>query len=326
MQQGRRLGAVLGAALAGIALAGAPVAAAYPERPLTLIVPWAAGGGTDTVARMFASVLEEELGEPVNVVNRTGGGGVVGHTAITQAPADGYTIGMATMEITTFDALGLAPIGPDDLTPIARIAAIPSGIEVAADAPYETATDLVQAIEDNPPGTFNSSGCGVGCAWHLALAGWLKGEGLAPDRVGWIPSQGGAPALQDLVAGGLELVTVSIVEAKSLIDAGEVRSLAVMHPERLGAFPDVPTLEEATGNDWTMSTWFAIVAPPDLPEDIQETLLEATRNVHESEQFQEFVKDRGYVAVWNEGEEFADFMNDFGSEMSVLIEDLGIGQ
>ena len=319
------LGTLAAALLAAGALAPA-AEAAYPERPVTMIVPWAAGGGTDTVARMFASVLEEQLGQPVNVVNRTGGAGVVGHSAIANAEPDGYTIGMATMEITIFEALGLAPITPDSFTPIARIAEIPSGVQVAADAPYESAGDLLNAISEADPGTYNASGCSVGCAWHLALAGWLKAEGIEPDRVGWIPSQGGAPALQDLIAGGIELSTVSIVESKSVIDAGEVKSLAVMHPERLDAFPDVPTLDEALGTDWTMSTWFALVGPAGLPDEVVQTLTEAARRAHESQAFQEFVDERGYVAVWNEGEEFASFMDQFSSEKGALIDDLGIGQ
>lgn len=322
----RHLLAALGGALVAASALMPTAEAAYPERPVTMIVPWAAGGGTDTVARMFASVLEEELGQPINVVNRTGGAGVVGHSAIANAQPDGYTIGMATMEITIFEALGLAPIRPDSFTPIARLAEIPSGLQVAADAPYQSAEDLLDAIREAEPGTYNASGCSVGCAWHLALAGWLKAEGLEPDRVGWIPSQGGAPALQDLMAGGIEISPVSIVESKSVIDAGEVRSLAVMHPERLDAFPDVPTLEEALGTHWTMSTWFALVGPAGLPEDVAQTLLEASRRAYESEAFQAFLDERGYVPVWNEGEEFASFMDGFSQEKSALIEDLGIGQ
>lgn len=317
----------LSLALAAGGAAFSPKAQAdYPERPITLLVAWAAGGGTDTLARMFGSLLEQELGQPINVVNRTGGAGVVGHTAMAQAAPDGYTLGIASMEITIFDALGLAPMSPDDFTPIARIAAIPSGIEVAADAPYQDAAELLETIESEPPGTFQSSGCSIGCAWHLALAGWLQAEGLEPDRVTWIPSQGGAPALQDLVAGGLEFTTVSIVESRSLLDAGEIRALAVMHPERLGAFPDVPTLEEALGTDWSMSTWFAVVGPAGLPDDIKERLIEASRNVHQSEAFKAFAEERGYVDVWEEGDEFRAFMQQFAEQQGGLIEQLGIGQ
>jgi tripartite-type tricarboxylate transporter receptor subunit TctC len=300
--------------------------AEYPERPITLVVAWAAGGGTDALARVFASILQEDLGQPVNVVNRTGGGGVVGHTAMANAAPDGYTLGIASMEITIYDAMGVAPITPDSYTPIARIAAIPGGLTVAADASYQDAAGLLDDIRAEPEGTFKSSGCSVGCAWHLALAGWLQAEGLEPDRVTWVPSQGGAPALQDVVAGGIDFTTASIVESRALLEAGEVRALAVMHPERQEAFPDVPTLKEELGTDWSMSTWFAVVGPAGLPDDITQALIEASRKVHESEQFQDFAKERGYVAVWEEGEEFKSFMQEFAVEKGALIEDLGIAQ
>jgi tripartite-type tricarboxylate transporter receptor subunit TctC len=321
------LGAAGSALLAFGAVLLSPAAqAAYPERPITLLVAWAAGGGTDAVARVFASILQEELGQPVNVVNRTGGGGVVGHTAMANAAPDGYTLGIASMEITIYDTMGLAPITPDSFTPIARIAAIPAGLTVAADASYQDASALLEDIRAEPEGTFQSSGCSVGCAWHLALAGWLKAEGLEPARVTWVPSQGGAPALQDVVAGGIDFTTASIVESRALLEAGEVRALAVMNPERQEAFPEVPTLEEALGTDWSMSTWFGLVGPAELPDDITQALIETSRRVHESEQFQEFAKERGYVAVWDEGEKFKTFMQAFAEDKGTLIEDLGIAQ
>jgi tripartite-type tricarboxylate transporter receptor subunit TctC len=319
---------VVGPALvaAGAALYSPVAQADYPERPITLLVAWAAGGGTDALARVFASILQEDLGQPVNVVNRTGGGGVVGHTAMMNAAPDGYTLGIASMEITIYDAMGLAPITPDSFTPIARIAAIPGGVTVAADSSYQDAAGLLEAIRAEPEGTFQASGCSVGCAWHLALAGWLQAEGLEPSRVTWVPSQGGAPALQDVVAGGIDLTTASIVESRALLEAGEVRALAVMNPERQEAFPDIPTLKEAVGTDWSMGTWFGLVGPAGLPDEITQALIEATKKVHESEPFQEFAKERGYVAVWDEGDDFMSFMGEFAVEKGALIEDLGIAQ
>lgn len=311
----------------GVVLGAAGEARAeYPERPVTLLVAWGAGGGTDTVARMFASLLEEQLGQPVNVVNQTGGGGVVGHAAMATAQPDGYTLGMATMEITVFDALGLADIGPGSYTPIMRLAAIPAGLTVDADSPYQSAEELLAAIKEQPKGSFKASGCGIGCAWHFAATGWMQSEGLPPDQILWIPSQGGAPALQDLAAGGLEAVTASIVESRSLMEAGEVRALAVMNDKRQEAFPDVPTLKEATGSDWTMSTWFALVGPDGLPEDVSETLLQASEKVFEGEKFQSFMAERGYVPVGEKPEAFKAFMEQQSQQLSGLIDELGLAK
>ncbi|HET6518291.1 MAG TPA: tripartite tricarboxylate transporter substrate binding protein, partial [Geminicoccaceae bacterium] len=262
--------------------------------------------------------------QPVSVVNRTGGGGVLGHTAMANAAPDGYTLGIASMEITLYEAQGLAPLSAETFQPILRLAAIPGSVTVAADSEYQGVGDVLQAIRDSQPRAMKASGCGVGCAWHLALAGWLKREGLEPDHVQWVPSQGGAPALQDVVAKGLDLTTASAVESRALREAGMVRTLAVMHDERQEAFPDIPTLEEELGTDWSMGTWFAFVGPNGLPGDVMARLEEAARSVFEGEQFQAFMAERGYVPVGQGPEEAAAFMREFGDTLAPLIEELGI--
>src|SRR5215212_6049849 len=148
------------AALAAASLLGAGNAqAAFPERPITLIVPWAAGGGTDAVARQIAHMLERDLKQPVNVVNRTGGSGVVGHQAIASAAPDGYTFGLITVEIGMMHWQGLTDLSGASYTPIGLVNSDPAGLQVRADAPYKTANDLVAAIKANP-GKFKASGTG----------------------------------------------------------------------------------------------------------------------------------------------------------------------
>src|SRR5437660_2494892 len=157
------LRAFAAAALALLGLVPPAAFGAYPERPITLIVPWGAGGGTDAVARFFGAYLEKELGQPVNVVNRTGGNGVVGHSAIAQAPPDGYTIGMITVEITMLHWQGLTELGPASYTPLALVNADPAGFQVRADSSYKTVKDVLDAIRANP-GKLKASGTGQ----HLA--------------------------------------------------------------------------------------------------------------------------------------------------------------
>src|SRR5690349_8285581 len=200
-------------------VAAAAAHAQYPQRPVQVIVPWGAGGGTDATARIIATLLEKELKQPFNVVNRTGGSGVVGHDAIAKAAPDGYTIGMITVEITMMHHVGLTPLKHTDYTPIGLVNADPSGIMVRADAPYKSVKDLLAAIKASP-GKLKASGTGQGGIWHLAIAGLLKDQGIDPAAAPWVPSQGAAPGLQDLVAGGIEFVTCSIPEARALIDAG----------------------------------------------------------------------------------------------------------
>src|SRR5258708_15428677 len=166
--------ALLGAVLAAAALVSSATAqAAYPERPITLMVPWGAGGGTDATARIIAALLEKDLGQPINVVNRTGGSGVVGHQAISAAAPDGYTIGLITVEISMMHWQGLTELSGASYTPIGLVNADPAGLQVRADAPYKNVNDLVAAIKANP-GKFQASGTGQGGISHLAIAGILE--------------------------------------------------------------------------------------------------------------------------------------------------------
>ena len=139
----------LALALGALAIGAAP-AFAFPDRPVQLIVPWAAGGGMDSVMRIFANGLEAELKQPVNVINRTGGGGITGHSAIATAAPDGYTIGGASPEISFFKALGLGDLTPDSIDMFSRVSLIPAGITVKADSPWKNRGRLSQGGEGQP--------------------------------------------------------------------------------------------------------------------------------------------------------------------------------
>jgi tripartite-type tricarboxylate transporter receptor subunit TctC len=142
-----------------------------------MIVPWGAGGGTDATARIVASLMEKELKVPVNVVNRIGGSGVVGHSAIATARPDGYTIGMITVEIGMMHHQGLTDLKWDSYTPLSLMNNDPPGVNVKADGPYKDAAELLAAIKAAPKGKFKASGTGQGGIWHVALGGWLQGPG-----------------------------------------------------------------------------------------------------------------------------------------------------
>src|SRR5438445_6506283 len=232
------------AALALLAFAQ-PALAAYPDRPITLIVPWGAGGGTDATARIIGSLLEKELGQPVNVVNRVGGSGVVGHAAIAQAAPDGYTIGIITVEIGMMHWQGLTELSGTSYTPIGLVNADPAGLQVRADAPYKDAKELVAAIKANP-GKFKASGTGQGGIWHLAIAGMLQDLKVDPASAPWVPSQGAAPGLQDLVAGGGGKAPCPPPGARALIDARKVKRPAGVAGQRSPLSPHLSKLKEKT--------------------------------------------------------------------------------
>jgi tripartite-type tricarboxylate transporter receptor subunit TctC len=321
----RPLSRLLKTAAVGLALAASAsaFAQAFPNRPLTMVVPWGAGGGTDATARIIGSLLEKELGQPVNVVNRTGGSGVVGHQAIAAAAPDGYTIGMITVEITMMHHQKLTELNPSSYTPIALVNLDPAGFQVRADSSYKTMNDVIAAIKANP-GKFKASGTGQGGIWHLALAGMLADMKIDPASVPWVPSNGAAPGLQDLVAGGVEFAPCSLPEARSLIDAGKVRSLAVMDSKRSDLFPNVPTLKEATGSGWATGAWRGIAAPKGLPNDVRVRLETAVKKVWDSKEFKDFMAQRGFGVLWGSGEEFARFMARGDEDMKKVMTAVGI--
>src|ERR671912_1598901 len=311
--------------LAALLCAATSVFAQYPQRPVQLIVPWGAGGGTDATARIIATLLEKELKQPFNVVNRTGGSGVVGHDAIAKATPDGYTIGLITVEITMMHHVGLTQLKHTDYTPIGLVNADPAGVNVRADSPYKSVKDLLGAIKANP-GKFKASGTGQGGIWHLAIAGLLRDQKIDPAALPWVPSNGAAPGLQDLVAGGVDIAPVSLPEARSLIDAGKVKSLAIMADKPSALYPNVPTLKAAIGSDWTMAAWRGIVAPKGIPADVRNKLAATVQKVANSKEYTDFMASRGFGVTYAGPEEFGKFMAKSDAELGATMKAVGIAK
>ncbi len=327
MNTRRILLSALGAAIIASTGLSAPAARAeWPDRPITIIVPWGAGGGTDAVGRIIGSLMEQDLGQPVNVVNRTGGSGVVGHSAIATADADGYTLGVVTVEIAMMHWQGLTELSYKDYDVLGQVNLDPGGLMVSEDSDYKTATDLLAAIKAGPKGAFKASGTGQGGIWHLGIAGWLLSEGLPGDQVTWVPSQGAAPGLKDMVAGGVNIVPSSLAEGRALIEAGKVRPLANMGESRLGIFPDVPTLKEATGSDWTVGAWRVIAAPKGVPADIVEKASAALKRAYDDPKFTEFMESRGFGMVWRGPGDAQEFMAKADADLGAVMKKAGLAQ
>jgi tripartite-type tricarboxylate transporter receptor subunit TctC len=301
------------------------LAQTYPNRPITLIVPWGAGGGTDAVARIIGALLEKDLGQPVNVVNRTGGNGVVGHSAISTAAADGYTLGMITVEISMMHWAGLTQMTPADFTPLSLMNIDPAAVTVRADSPYKTLDDLVKAIKANP-GKFKASGTGQGGIWHLALAGMLKDLKVDVSAAPWVPSNGAAPAMNDLAAGGIEFVTCSLPESRALIDAGKARPLTIMATQPSALYPQVPTLKAVTGSDWAIGAWRGIAGPKGMPADVQAKLGAALKKIYDSKDYQTFMAGRGLGMIYADGKGFEQFMAKGDADMGQVMKALGLAK
>ena len=313
----------LGAMALGVAVTATTAAQAkYPERPITVIIPWGAGGGTDATGRMIGTILNKQLGVPVNVINRTGGQGVVGHSAIATAKPDGYTLGVITVEIGMMHWQGLTKLTGMDYTPIGLYNMDAAGLQVSADSPYNSAAEFIAAAKANP-GKMKGSGTAQGGIWHVALAGMLKTAGVDPNAVPWVPSKGAAPGLKELVAGGVDVVTCSPTESGPLVDAGKVKILAAMSDERMAAFKDVPTLKE-NGIDWTIGAWRGFVGPKGIPQEAVDVLTPAFAKLVKDPDFVKFMNKRGFAIVSKGPADFVKFMQASDKGIGATMKAAGI--
>lgn len=308
----------------------------YPNRPITLICPWGAGGGTDAVSRQMAAHLESELGVPVNVVNATGGKGVTGHGRGRFARPDGYTITMATLELNMMHWSGLTELTHEDYALLTSVNEDYAALFVRGDAPWRSLGELESAIRENP-GSLTASGTASGGAWHLALAGWLLAADFKADDVVWISSTGAGPSLQELMSGGVDLVCCSLPEAATQMENGDVRALGVMSPNRVGDYPDVATFIDQE-RDWTLGGWRGLAVPIETPPEIVDTLVatiervvtgQTTIQVTRSDEngqsetiaqtFPDFMRERGFDNTWRGPEEFQSFLIENDEKFGTLL-------
>ncbi|QOL82333.1 Bug family tripartite tricarboxylate transporter substrate binding protein [Pseudooceanicola spongiae] len=322
IKTGRRVFCATGLAL--VATAGAAMAD-WPEKAVTLIVPWSAGGGTDATARAVASELEEAFGQPFNVVNRTGGGGLVGHSAIANAKADGYTLGIITIESTMYAAQGLSGVTPDDFTYIGRFNADPIGINIAADAPYGDAKGLIGAMEEDPM-SIAASGANRGGLSHLAWVGLLDKLGIPADQVNWVASDGSAPALQQLASGAIDVVSTSPAEAQSLVDAGEAKTVALISSERSSLYPDLPTTSEIFGTDWSPLPFRAVAGPKGIPDEVVSKVEAALKDITEDPEFISLMSSRGFSVAYQDAATFEQTVKSSAEGLTAAMKSAGLTQ
>lgn len=296
----------------------------FPSSPITYYVPWAAGGMTDLTSRMMATSLQQTLGQPVNVVNRVGGGGVVGHLALAKAKPDGYNLGAVTVEITMLPHMGLTDLTYKDYHLLALQINNAAAVTVQNEAKWQTLQELIDDIKANP-GTLQASGTARGGVWDLARIGMLQKVGLDIDAMPWVPSQGSAPALQELVAGGVDVVTASLSEVDAMRKSGLVRVLGVMADERLDRFPEVPTLKEQ-GIDWSIGGWVAMGVPATTPPDIVAKLDSAVQVAGNAPAYLDALTQAGSTIDFKTGDELARFVAAQDAINKKLMQSAGIAK
>ena len=282
---------VLCAFLAG--MAGAAYAA-YPDKAITIVCPWGAGGGTDRVVRALAAELEKILGQPVIVENRTGGDGAVGHGYGARARPDGYTLTSTTFELATMHYLGIeAAPTYEDYEHIAMVNDDPAAIGVKTDAEWKDLAELFAWIKANP-GKAQFSGTALAGIWDLARLTLMNAAGLNPGDVLWIPSSVSAAAIPEILGGHIHAISCGIAEMKTQLDNKEIRALVIMSAERSPNFPDVPTAKEQ-GYDVTYSTLRGLSAPKGTPKEIVDLLADAVKKACESPTFVDFMNMNSFA-------------------------------
>jgi tripartite-type tricarboxylate transporter receptor subunit TctC len=269
--------------------------AAYPDRPITLVVPFAAGGPADAMGRTLARAMSVRLGQEVIVENKPGAGGALGIAAVARAPADGYTIGMAgTGAMVYAPFIVLRPLF-DPLTALTHLSPMvrtPNVLVVRADSPYRTVADLV-ARAHREPGALNIASAGVGSSTHVVGALFQREAGI---RMSHVPYKGAAPALQDLLGGRVELFFAETPAVAQLIRGGKLRALVVTDGKRLAALPEVPTAIEAGLPALLAEGAYGLVAPPELPPDIARRLLDAATDALRSPEVVDKFAGQGGIA------------------------------
>ena len=299
---------VLVAIPVGLLSGCAPKEKAYPSRAVTVVCPWSAGGGTDALARFMSGQLQKKLNVPFPVINKTGGGGATGHEAGASAKPDGYTITLVTLEIATMHWMGLTKVNYSNFDYVMQLNEDPAGVIVKADAPWNNINDLLNYIKKHP-GEVKFSGSGSGSIWDLSRIGMLHAAGIPVNSVKWIPAKGAAPSITELLGGHIDVITCSLPEAKSQIDAGLLKALAVMSDERIPAFPNVPTLKES-GINWSSGTWRGIAVPKGTPKTVINTLYNACNEIAQSSSFKDFMSKRGFGIKIRGPEQFAQFVKE----------------
>lgn len=306
---------VLGSA-AALALPRA-FAQGYPERPITFVCPWPAGGTSDLTMRALCTAAAKVLGQTIVVENKAGASGMLGLRAMASAKADGYTIGQVPISVTRFSQLGTVPLDPlKDLTYLARTSGQTFGIAVRADAPWKTLAEFVAAAKA-APGKITYASAGIGGATHVGMEEFAAVAGVQFNH---IPYKGGAPALQDLLGGQVDSLADSSSWAPH-VKSGKLRLLATWGAKRTQDFPDVPTLRDS-GFDVVVDAPNGVAAPKGLDPAVEKRLREAFKLAAASTEFTSACDKIDAPLMYLDGPDYASYVAATFKKETVLIEKL----
>ncbi len=312
------------ATAAAVALAAGGLSAqaqTYPARPLELVVPFPAGGGTDVLGRAYAEAAHKFFPQPIVVVNKPGAIGTIGYAYGAGAKPDGYVVTMIVPELLIAPYVNVGKTSFEEFTPIARINADPGSITVRADAPWKTVEEFL-AYAKSKPGEVSISTSGSGSIYHLAAAAV---EDKAGVKFNHVPYQGESPAILGLLSSQVDATAVSPGALSAHVKAGKLRILAVMSNQRLKSYENVPTLKERN-IDVAMGTWRGLAVPKGTPPDVVKQLRELTQKVNDDPKYRETVEKQNIGLLYEDGDAFAASLKRENEDFRRLVPKLSLSK
>ena len=317
----RRTLLAAGTALA-LSLGVAPASAEYPDQPITLVVGWNAGGGTDLVARFIADTLTRETGAEVVVENRPGAGSTIATEQIANAPADGSVMMFATADSHTLAPLLRSNLGYDataDFTPVYLASTLAFSMMARPDLEASNAQEVADAAQTGDGLTLGT--WGVGSTAHVALEMFNQATG---SELIHVPYQGSAPAINDLQNGEIDLMFLGPGTATSNVEEGTMKFIATASPERIGLAPDFSTFGEQGVEGVEMQTWFGVMGPAGLPDEVVEWWTTNMEAIMQREEFLDLLRQRGMDPAGEGPEGFQAFLDAQSEALGSVIESAGI--
>ena len=311
---------LLSATLLSLAAASAFAQGAWPTRPVTLVVPFPPGGGTDTGARIIAEQLSKKWGQPVLVDNKGGAAGQIGADVVAKARPDGYTILMGNIGTQAINPslYPKMPYDPDKaFAPIALVAELPLAMMVNPNVPARTVKEFI-ALAKAQPGKLSYSSSGAGGGPHLAAEMFKDATG---SYILHVPYRGGGPAIGDLLAGHVQLSFMTVLEASGHLKAGKLRALAVTSDKRVSALPDVPTLAEAAVPGFNSISWIGLLAPAGTPREVVEKISADVREIVARDDVKDKLVQLGAVPAANSPAQFSALIDNDRKRYAQIIKD-----
>lgn len=310
-------------AVCWLAMAGKLAAQDYPSQPIHVIVPFAAGGGGDFVARAWSDKLSQLLGQPVLIENRPGGNTMVGTDYVAQASPDGYTLLVVNPNFVTDRLIADTPYdSTKDFAPVARFVTYPMGLAVRADLAVDDAAGLIAFAKGNP-GVLNYGSSGSGSTAHLAALLLANATGVEMQHV---PYNGAGPAIADLAAGTIDLFFTGLSQSVPHVESGRVKLLGVSSLNRIGSYPDLPSINEAVAKNFEALVWWGLVAPSGTPKERIATLQKALVQAMADPEVQKRYKVLDGDTTVTTSEDFTAFLATESDKWGRIIEAAGLSK